>query len=251
VLQFSSVVFTGCRHMSEVQQLYQLQGLDSEIQEKRKRLGEVLNAQKETEEVISARIQASEAADGLKRLEARQRELNLELESLVSKSKRSEDRLYSGKVTNPKELTDLQNELDSLGRRRASLEEDLIELMIAVEDAEVDSSTADQLFSSIRSEWEQSQVELRRQQNELALRLHDLGEEREQQVGLISAALLAKYTSISQRRGGLAVVHLRGNICQGCQLNVSANRAKDALEGKLVLCDNCDRILTRKWTLHP
>jgi len=234
--------------MSEVQQLYHLQEIDSEIQEKRKRLGEVINAQKETEELLSARLRASNAADDLKRLETQQKGLNVEIEGLVRKAKRSENRLYSGKVTNPKELTDLQNELESLARRRASVEEDLLEVMIAIEDAEIENETADRLLSRISEVWQHSQSDLQKQQNELALRLRDLGDIRDQQVGMISPALLEQYTSIAKRRAGLAVVHLRGNICQGCQLNVSASRVKDALEGKLVLCDNCDRILTRKWS---
>lgn len=235
--------------MSELQQLYILQQVDSEIQTKRRRLGEVLNAQKETEELIAARLRASKVGDELKKLRIIQKDLNLELDGLISKSKRSEDRLYSGRVTNPKELTDLQSELESLARRKGALEEELLEGMIAIEDIEAEGALAEESLSKISREWESSQKELRRSQNELALRLGELAGEREKQVNMIAAPLLAQYDSIVKRRGGLAVVHLRGNICQGCQLNVSANRVRDALAGEFVLCDNCDRILTRKWAM--
>ena len=99
--------------MSEVQQLYQLQEIDTELQEKKRRLAEVLNAQKETDELLAARERVTATEGELHIWQTKQRDLNLQLESLNGKAKRSEDRLYSGTVSNPKELTDLQNEIAS------------------------------------------------------------------------------------------------------------------------------------------
>ncbi|MEZ4515948.1 MAG: hypothetical protein R3C44_03590 [Chloroflexota bacterium] len=52
--------------------------------------------------------------------------------SVNDKARRqSEQRLYSGDVKNPKELTDLQHEIESLGRRRDTLETDVLEALMA------------------------------------------------------------------------------------------------------------------------
>jgi predicted nucleic acid-binding Zn-ribbon protein len=238
---------TGDLFMSEVQQLYRLQEIDTEIKEKKQRLGEVLKAQRETEALLAARQRAATAEQELKKWGALHIDLNLELDGLVNKAKRSENRLYSGQVTNPKELTDLQNEIASLGRRRLALEDEILEAMIMIEDAEAEQSTADASLSRIETEWERSQAELKNQQNELAMRLHGLNTMRQEQLPLISSGALTKYENIGQRHNGLAVVLLRGNMCQGCQLNVSANTVKEVNQGKMVYCDICGRILTHPW----
>jgi hypothetical protein len=99
-------------------------------------LGEVLRLQTETAELLAARAGAKEAAAELQTWQTQQRGLNLELAGVNDKARRSEQRLYSGNVKNPKELTDLQNEIEALGRRRAALEDEIIEAMIMVEDVQ-------------------------------------------------------------------------------------------------------------------
>jgi predicted nucleic acid-binding Zn-ribbon protein len=233
--------------MSEVQQLLRLQEIDSEIRQKTQRLGEVLKAQKDTEELLAARQRSSSATADLQTWQTEHKNLTLELEKLNSKAKRSEERLYSGRITNPKELTDIQNEIDSLGRRRQVMEDEVLEAMIMLEDAETELSEATDSLSLIETEWQRTQGALKVEQNELALRLNVLANERQKQTPLIPIAALQKYETISREHGGLAVVLLRGNMCQGCRLNVSANIAKAVGQGQLIYCNQCGRILTHKW----
>jgi predicted nucleic acid-binding Zn-ribbon protein len=207
----------------------------------------VLKAQRETEALLASRQRAAIAEQELRRWHAHHKDLSLELDGLDNKANRSENRLYSGKVTNPKELTDLQNEISSLGRRRSALEDEILEAMIMIEDAEEEKSAADAALSRIESEWQRSQAELKIHQNELALRLHTLNDIRQEQLPLIPSDALAKYEDIGKRHNGLAVVLLRGNMCQGCQLNVSASTVKEVNQGKMVYCDICGRILTHSW----
>jgi predicted nucleic acid-binding Zn-ribbon protein len=233
--------------MSEVQQLLRLQEIDSEIRQKTQRLGEVLKAQKDTEELLAARQRSSSATADLQTWQTEHKNLTLELEKLNSKAKRSEERLYSGRITNPKELTDIQNEIDSLGRRRQVMEDEVLEAMIMLEDAETELSEATDSLSLIETEWQRTQGALKVEQNELALRLNVLANQRQKQTPLIPIAALQKYETISREHGGLAVVLLRGNMCQGCRLNVSANIAKAVGQGQLIYCNQCGRILTHKW----
>jgi predicted nucleic acid-binding Zn-ribbon protein len=229
--------------MGQVQSLYRLQQTDTEIQQKKQRLGQVIRAQKETEALLAARRRAQKASVELQRWQTRQTDLTLELEGLNQKAQRSEKRLYSGNVKNPKELSDLQQEIDSLGRRRATLEDKLLEAMIMIEEAEAEKEAADEALADIESEWEQSQARLKQEQDELATRLNELSELRQQQLPSVPAGALAEYEAIKQERSGLAVVRLKRNICQGCQLTVSAQKVKEAQEGELVYCGSCGRIL--------
>ena len=229
--------------MSQIQLLYQLQQLDSEMQEKKGRLGDVLRAQKETDALLQARKRAKTAVSTHKTALAAQKTLRQEMDILDSNKKRAEQRLYSGNVKNPKELSDLQHKIDSLGRRRTVLEDDMLELMIAVDEAEEEQQAADAHLAETEADWKADQADLEKEKHTLALRLHKLGQERKAKTPLIEAALLKKYNSIIARKGGLAVARLRGDQCSGCRLNVSSQVMKRVNEGEIVECHSCGRLL--------
>ena len=229
--------------MSQVQQLYQLQQIDTEIREKKQRLGEVLRAQKETEALLAAKGRVETAVTDLQTWQNKHQALNLELQSLKNKAKSAEQRLYSGNVKNPKELTDLQSSIESLGRQRAALEEEVLEAMIMIEDAEIEKAAAAEALQAIQAEWEQSLASLKKEQNELALRLHALTGQRQNRLNNITPESLAEYEAISRSANGLAVVKIKNSLCTGCRLNVTTQKEKDAREGKKVYCANCGRIL--------
>jgi len=59
----------------------------------------------------------------------------------------------------------------------------------------------------------------------------------------IPKALLSKYNTIRECKG-VAVVKIRGGVCLGCKMKVSAMTIDDISNGEeIVLCDNCRRIL--------
>ena len=229
--------------MSQIQLLYQLQQLDSEMQEKKGRLGDVLRAQKETDALLQAQKRVETAVFTHKTALAAQKTLRQEMDILDSNKKRAGQRLYSGNVKNPKELSDLQSKIDSLGRRRTVLEDDMLELMMTVDDAEEEQADADTQLTKIEADWKVDQADLEKEKHTLALRLHKLGVERKTKTPLIEPPLLKKYDGIIARKGGLAVSRLRGDQCSGCRLNVSQQVMKRVNEGEIVECHSCGRLL--------
>lgn len=229
--------------MSQANVLYDLQQIDSEMREKKQRLGDVLRAQKGNSELAAAREQAAADEKAVHTLQARQRELNLELGSLNDKAKRSEQRLYSGTVTNPKELSDLQHEIESLARRRDTLEGEILETMIALEEAQSAQAASEATAGKLSDEWDVTVAGLQKEQQELALRLHQLTGRREQQAALADKNLLRRYEQMAPRKGGVAVAGLQRSKCLGCGLTVPEHTVRDANQGKLVQCDSCDRFL--------
>ena len=229
--------------MSQVQQLYRLQQYDTEITQKKRRLAEVVQLQRETEELLAARKRFAKASDEVTQWTTAQTDLSLELGSVNDKAKRSNNRLYSGQVTNPKELEDLQHEVEALGRRRGVLEDEVLEAMIMLEDAQAELESAQKSLSEIKTAWEQSQASLKAEQNELAIKLHGLMSERETQKDRIDPKALKQYESIRKRANGLAVVPFINNACTGCHVTVSANKALQVERGERVTCNGCGRIL--------
>ena len=124
--------------MSVLRQLHQLQLVDSEHQDKGRQLAMVNDGLGESEEVIQAQEAVVQTETSLGELRAELRALELEIAGVNTKLKQNQDRLYSGRVRNPKELSNLQEEAAALRRRRSELEDGQLELMIGVEETEAE-----------------------------------------------------------------------------------------------------------------
>lgn len=229
--------------MPQMRQLYQLQQLDSVIGQKKQRLVEVLNLQKEPRELVTARTRQDGAVAETNRWQATHNDLALELSGLNSKAKRSEDRLYSGNVKNPKELADLQHEIEALGRRRAALEEEILEAMIMLEDAQAEQAAATTAVEELESRRAVTLQALKQEQDALARELHQLLAQRNALAGRIDAPSLQLYDDLRAKKGGTAVATIRLNSCSICRITVSANTVKKAEQGELAYCGGCGRML--------
>jgi uncharacterized protein len=229
--------------MTHIYQLFQLQKLDSEIDEKKKRLGEVLLAQKEPPALLTTRERSEAAASDLQTWQGKHKDFTLEVGTISTKAKSSETRLYSGKVTNPKELAELQQEVEALGRHKAVLEDEILEALVMMEKAQTEKTAADDHLETAVSNWDKQSAHLKAEQNKLALNLHKLMQSRKVQAAKIDATSLQEYEHLRQQKNGLAVAGLRVNMCLGCRTTVSAQKAKGVDEGQKVYCGGCGRLL--------
>lgn len=229
--------------MSQARVLYDLQQLDSDIRTKKQRLGEVLRLQKEPPALLNARERAQAADAELQSWRARHKALTLEIAGLADKAKRSEERLYSGVVKNPKELNDLQHEVEALGRRRAGLEDEALTMMMAIDERQTIKNTADGEVKRVSDEFTAAAVIFREEQQTLAVHLNKQLEKRQRQATLAQPSVLKAYDDLAKQKNGLAVAGLRGSKCLGCQLTLSGSTIRAAEEGKLVQCDSCGRFL--------
>src|SRR5712671_3454581 len=123
--------------MSRAASLLQLQGFDLEIDVKQNRLraievalGDDPTVKKAQRDLLEAQAQVRAARVGVQGLEH-------ENQDLAQKIAEVDGRMYGGKVTNPKELQDMQNDVASLQRRRGALEEKQFEALLTAEAAEV------------------------------------------------------------------------------------------------------------------
>jgi predicted nucleic acid-binding Zn-ribbon protein len=225
--------------------LYHLQDIDRDGDKKRRRLSEVEAALGESQVLHQAR-RAVEAAQERVRAEAvRQRDLELEVGGLADKIVQEEQRLYSGMVKNPKELEDLQTEVAALKRRRQQLEGNLLEVMIAGEEAESELAQAQSQLDKVQADWSEQQSELISERDALKVALDEIAQAREALLPRIKAGDLASYQSLRKRKSGIAVAELRDGACGACGVTITPGLEWQLRQGKLVACSNCERILVR------
>jgi len=224
--------------------LYRLQTVDLEIGHGKRRLEEVEAGLGESQELRQARRALQKAEDELNRWRTTLRDLELEARSLATKIASVEERLYSGRVSNPKELANLQNEVSYLKRKRGELEDSQLEAMVEVEEheAEVDSQKAS--LARIWAEWTEAQKQLTEERGELEERLAYLKRERVESEKTIRAEDLALYEELCSRKGGQAVALLKGEVCQACRMALPSSQVQQARSGDPPsLCSSCQRIL--------
>ena len=230
--------------MSVVKQLYLLQMVDREREDKSQRLGEVNDSLGESSELIQARQAVAETEEILADLRRRLRLLELEIAGVEAKLKKNQERLYSGRVRNPKELSNLQEEAAALRRRCAELEDTQLELMITIEEEEAEFSERQARLRQIEATWRESQAHLLDEREQLELRLLELEEQREEMRARIATADLYEYDDLRARFGGLAVVLLKRGICQTCGVDVPTGVAREVERGEgLHYCPTCNRLL--------
>jgi len=67
---------------------------------------------------------------------------------------------------------------------------------------------------------------------------------RSELVQTVDSDLRRKYELIFSRRGGVAVVEIRGGICQGCRMRVPPQLFNEIQRNQhVILCPSCQRIL--------
>ena len=230
--------------MSKPETLYRLQTIDLEIDERSRRLKEVKAVLEGNEELQQVRQALQDGEKTLSQQRAKLRNQELEMRSLAHKIASVEDRLYGGRIKNPKELGNLQDEVQYLKRRKSELEDQVLESMIEVEESEASVTEQRERLARLEEEWQETQVRLSAEQNELVNRLSQLKAKRAKLQKTIEAGDLALYEDLRRRRYGQAVALLEGELCQACRVTLPSSKAQQARQGEvLTLCGNCERIL--------
>ncbi len=224
--------------------LYALQQVDLEMDARQRRLAEIQAALGESQAVRQAQAEVAAAEAELHRWQTRQRDLELEVAGLASKLAETENLLYSGRIRNPKELSDLQAELAALSRYRQAREDELLEAMLNVEEQIEAVAAARRRLAEVEATTAMAQANLRDEAAQSQARLKTLAEERQLHLMGLSAADLALYEALRARKRGQAVARIEDGACSACGDAPPSSRLQQARQSEdLVTCANCERIL--------
>ncbi|WP_127783413.1 C4-type zinc ribbon domain-containing protein [Rhodococcus sp. X156] len=174
------------------------------------------------------------------------RKLEREVEAVRSREDRDRKLLEGGTVT-PKQMTELQHELETLTRRQGILEDELLEVMEQREASAADHEHAGAQLSKVEDELN----EAARQRDEALADLDTAErrciEQRAQQLPRFPAELLTVYERQRASRGAGAAL-LQARRCGACRMELdrSVMARFAAAPPELVLrCEECGAILVR------
>lgn len=230
--------------MSQLSDLTTLQAYDSEVAALRAALSDVEIRLHGDAELDVARRTYHDLERQLAELRKEQRRVEGEVADLTAKIDPEERRLYDGSVRNPRELQDIQHEVENLTAQRAKFEDALLEVMAKIDAVDREFAVSRKATTQLESRWEVRQRELRIEAQRLIDAIGLADQRRQRQRGLINPRTLAIYEDLRKRKGGTAVVRLQGGVCTGCRIQVpDAVRRKVFSPALLAQCPSCERIL--------
>jgi predicted nucleic acid-binding Zn-ribbon protein len=228
--------------MPVTKQLYELQEIDTEIENTRQTL-ELKKGQVGKRDELDA-VQNKLAADkqAMEELKHKRRDAEAELDDITSKIKVVEEQLYGGKITNPKELSNLQHEVNTLKGLSDQQETRALEAIESAEAAEKALASATDNSHKLEEEWQQQQKQLKTDIESLDKTLADLTEKRRLLVSQIEPPVVDLYEKVRKQKKQ-AVAKVEQGICRACRISLSASVLQKARAGQPVLCGTCGRIL--------
>ncbi|GAB2981714.1 C4-type zinc ribbon domain-containing protein [Amycolatopsis acidiphila] len=230
-------------------QLLDLAKVDAELSrvEHRRRtlpeLAQIDEAEKLVRNLRDKLVSTEAAASDLDREIARQEK---EIESVRAREERDRKLLESGSVQ-AKQMNDIQHELETLARRQAALEDDLLELMERREALGMDAQRTGAEVD--KAEQELADAQRRRDESfaDFDTTQARREEDRAKLLPRFPEPLLKLYERVRAHKG-IGAALLRSRRCGACQLDIDRNaisEIKSAPEDAVIQCENCGAILVR------
>lgn len=228
--------------MNMAKQLYQLQEVDFEIEAAQQEWRRLKSRLGERQALIAAQARLTSEKRRLDELKRQQNSAEWEIDDLVNRISEAEEQLYSGRIKNPKELTNLQHEVGILKSKRDQLENKALEIMDQVEHAGADAAALNSEFNKLEAEWHRQQKQILGEIETLKNKLSELEQKRQLCSGAIDPQAVALYDKLRKQKGQ-AVAKIEQGICRGCRISLSFSELQQARSGNLVQCSSCGRIL--------
>jgi uncharacterized protein len=226
------------------QVLYALQRIDTQLTKKKRRYRAVQEHLGESQVLQETRAAMEAAQAELSHWRTQLRDRELEAASIAAKIADTEERLYGGRVKNPKELSDLQKEDEYLKRHKTAVEEKELEEMMTVEELTAKAAVCNEQYTVVEAAWRDENADLHAEYEALRQELTTLLAKRKAVVKHASKKDMTEYDTIRRLRKGVAVVVVRDGTCQLCHVEVPQRDLQRAgSTDDIYHCSGCERIL--------
>lgn len=241
--------------VAQQQLLAELAEIDAELG----RLGHRTKNLPEHKAVQEAQLAHRAANDRLSALQIAVADLDAQIakfDTEIDGVRQREDRdraLLEGGAVDPKQLADLQHELETLQRRQASLEDSQLEVMQRREDLAADQARESATVDELQTALDDAQRACDAARADLAETEGRASARRAELVAAIDDELVTLYER-QRARGGTGAGVLQGRRCGACRIEIDQGesaRIAAAAEDDVLRCPECSAILLRVKASRP
>jgi uncharacterized protein len=223
--------------------LWEVQKLDLQLAALRAERAALDDGTALREQTDAARNAAADAAARLHTAQATLRDRDLQLATTETKQKKAEGDLYGGRVSNPKELAGLEEEIAGLTRNRDQLEDRILGLLDEVETLKREEAERRAAARALEERLAAHVAAYERERGRIDAEIAAREDERAGLAAAVEPRLLKKYDAIAAQEGGVGMVAIAGDFCGGCHNDVPARFVSRVRGGDVVTCERCHRIL--------
>lgn len=228
---------------SQLNSLIQAQALDSEIyslEKEKQSKPEEIKALEAVFESKKQRLSALEKA--ILDLQKQKKDEELNLAAKDENVKKLQGQLFQLKTN--KEYQTMLQQINGCKADCSVIEDKILQMMVQMDKAKSDIDVEKQSLEEEEKIFiaEKNKVQVRLK--EIGDRLGQLDAQRKQAILNIDPKIVAQYEKILSNRDGLAIVTVKNNSCQGCNMFVPPqviNLVK--MYEHIVVCEMCNRIL--------
>ena len=180
-------------------------------------------------------------------LERVQKKADADVEAVKTRRRRDQERMDSGAISSAKDLERMQHELATLDRRISVLEDEELEVMEQLEEAQAKVTRLEAELAEITEKLAVAVDSVDVETSKIDTELAGVAEERTPALEGIPADLLALYDRLSSKMG-VGAAELRARRCGGCNLQLDPaeiSRIRGLAADEVVRCEECSRILVR------
>ena len=235
------------------EQLYALlilQEIDDEILKEKKKQKKLPARIREIEDTIRNIEKAYQnKKDHAKELQLKIKRKEIDASSVEAKIGKRQDELYGGKISDIKELKQLQKVIELLKKDRDKVEEDLLIVMDQEDTVKRELSEIEKELAQAKKQLEERQKEVRQQEQKIKQRIEEKNKKRAEITDKINSdELMKRYNMLWNEKEGQVVAEIEGPTCSGCNLSLPSDIIYHLQKnnGLLITCPNCNRILIWK-----
>lgn len=230
--------------MKRTQILGQLQQIDLQLAAKRALVGQDEAKRADETSILGARADLERISTARAGLEAKLQDSDLLAKTLTGKAQAVGKRLYSGGVSNPKELSGLEKDAEMIKHQRSELDDKMLDLMGQLELAQAEEQTARTKLEAMEAERKKDLARIAHEIAKLEEQIAELTRQRDDFKSKLSPQDWGLYEELARTHSGRAVSHLKGPACSACGVDVPTGLRSRVIVGEeLALCTNCGRIL--------
>jgi predicted nucleic acid-binding Zn-ribbon protein len=224
--------------------LFQLQQLDLELERLVTEQQALAHSLQEDVALKKARTEHQVAQQQLQAGLQSQKEAEWTLEELDQRLRLLEQRLYSGAITNPKELYAVQQETQHLRAQQNRQEEMTLEVMDATDTLKEQAQQKAEALQRAEEAWSQKNASSVLRRDQLDRKRQEIQAKRDHFVTSIDTELLKRYDALKRTKQGRAISKVEQNSCQWCRVILTPSELQRVRISKdLQSCSNCGRIL--------
>lgn len=231
---------------AEIAQLVSLQEIDlkidkidNEIKKEQEALDERIKKLAEKESYIN------ELTEKVDHMEKERRTLEDEMTDKMAHVKERQSKMMQ--VQTGREQTALLKEIEDAKKSAKESEERIVEIMEKVETLSTEADEEKNLLKAEKALVSEETEKVRKAIESINKGKKDKTSQRDKQAADVNNRIMKKYSTLRDRRNGLAVVSANKGVCQGCFMSLPPQQYNLLLKGDQLLdCPTCQRMLYYK-----